>query len=224
MGLRVILLAIGLAVLLPPALQPLASESNPLASDEAPVCDVGGPYPCQMIIRFDGRRSYDPDGIIVSYTWDFGDGQTSTEAYVAHHYQTGGTYLVSLVVVDNSNLSSRCYTTVEPHEPCGECPPVCDPVGPYYGITGEPILFDGTGSISIDTCLIILYAWDFGDGVTGVGPQPTHTYSTPGAYTIALTITDWDGAVSTCLTTALITNSSAVEPATWGRIKHRRGE
>jgi chitodextrinase len=225
MKLKAIFLAIDLAVLLSAGLEPLASESNPLTSDEGPVCDVGGPYPCQGVIRFDGRRSYDPDGIIVSYAWDFGDGETSTEAYVTHHYQALGAYLVSLLVVDNSNLSSTCQTTVEVHEPCeGNCPPVCNAAGPYYAMTGEPILLDGTGSISPNTCLIVLYAWDFGDGVTGVGPQPTHTYSTPGSYDITLTVTDSDGATSSCTTTAEITNSSAVEPATWGRIKYRRGE
>ena len=225
MRLKAIFLAIDVAVLLSPGLQPLASESTPLSAGEGPVCDVGGPYPCQAVIRFDGRRSYDPDGIIVSYAWNFGDGQSSTEAYVIHHYQTVGAYLVSLLVVDNDNLSSTCQITVEVHEPCeGNCPPNCDAAGPYSAMTGEPILFDGTGSSSPNTCLIVLYAWDFGDGATGVGPQPTHTYSVPGAYVITLTVTDSDGATSTCTTTAEITNSSAVEPATWGRIKHRRGE
>jgi PKD repeat protein len=217
--------AVGLAVLLSPKLQPLASESNPLSAGEAPVCDVGGPYPCQAVIRFDGRGSYDPDGIIVSYAWDFGDGETSTEAYVTHHYQAVGTYQVSLLVVDNDNLSSTCGTTVEVHEPCeGNCPPNCDAAGPYSAMTGEPILFDGTGSSSANTCLIVLYAWDFGDGATGVGPQPTHTYSIPSTYIITLTVTDSDGAASSCTTTAEITDPSVVEPATWGRIKHRRGE
>src|SRR6187402_3060249 len=112
MRLKAIFLAVGLAAILSPGLQPLASESNPLSAGEGPVCDVGGPYPCQAVIRFDGRRSYDPDGIIVSYAWDFGDGQSSTEAYVIHHYEAVGTYLVSLLVVDNDNLSSTCQTTV----------------------------------------------------------------------------------------------------------------
>jgi len=198
-----------------------ANETDRINGGTPPVCDIGGPYPCQAVIRFDGRGSYDPDGTIVSYAWDFGDGQTSTDAYIIHQYQAIGTYQVSLLIVDDDNLSSACYTTIVVHEPCGDCPPLCDPAGPYHGVTGEPILFDGSGSISIDTCLIVLYEWDFGDGATGTGSQPSHTYAAPGKYTVTLTITDADGASSSCSTTASIADPSAVAPHTWGRIKHR---
>jgi chitodextrinase len=228
---RAIILAIGLSVgsvtmtsLLSPDLQPLANASNLVSAGQPPVCDIGGPYPCQATIRFDGRRSYDPDGVIVSYAWDFGDGQTSTEAYIIHNYQATGTYEVSLMVVDNDNLSSICQTTIEVHEPCGECPPLCDAAGPYYGVIGEPIQLDGSGSISVNTCLIVLYEWNFGDGATGTGSQPSHIYSAPGTFVITLTIWDSDGAASSCTTTASITGPSAVVPYTWGRIKCRWDE
>jgi PKD repeat protein len=160
--------------------------------------------------------------VIVSYAWDFGDGQTGTGGIVTHHYLSAGTYEVSLTVVDNSQLSSTCQITIEVVEPCpGNCPPVCNAAGPYQGITGEPILFDGTGSSSPNTCLLVLYAWEFGDGATGVGPQPSHTYGAPGVYNVVLTVTDYDGASSTCTTTVEIVDPSAVEPATWGQVKHR---
>jgi len=141
---------------------------------------------------------------------------------VTHQYPSTGSYLVSLLVIDNNNLSSTCDTTVDVVEPCeGNCPPVCHAAGPYYGIAGESVLFDGTGSLSPNTCVLVLYAWEFGDGVTGAGPQPSHSYSAPGRYVITLTITDYDGASSTCSTTASITSPNAVDPTTWGRIKSR---
>ena len=198
--------------------------SAPLgAGGDPPVCDVGGPYPCTGTIRFDGTRSYDPDGTIVSYTWDFGDGQAATGGVVTHHFSALGTYLVTLTVIDNSSLSSNCQVTIEVDERCPDanCPPVCNAGGPYQGVTGEPVQFDGSGSVSVTTCLIALHEWDFGDGATGVGEQPTHAYSAPGTFIVTLTVTDYEAASSTCNTTVEIVDPSAIEPATWGRIKHR---
>ena len=52
-------------------------------------------------INFDATGSYDPDGSIVSYSWDFGDGATATGAIVSHAYSASGTYTVTLTVADN---------------------------------------------------------------------------------------------------------------------------
>jgi PKD repeat protein len=51
---------------------------------------------------FDASASYDPDGSIVSYAWDFGDGATSTGQNPSHTYAADGTYTVSLTVTDDS--------------------------------------------------------------------------------------------------------------------------
>jgi chitodextrinase len=218
------LLAVGIWGLVLPGFE-FAAEAIPLGPSEAPVCNPGGPYACHTTIQFDARRSYDPDGTIVSYTWDFGDGQTGTGVRVAHQYSSPGIYTVSLVLVDNDNQSSQCETTAENFGPCGDCPPVCDAGGPYQGIVGEPVLLDASGSGSPVPCNPIVYfAWDFGDGVTGVGPQATHTYSAPGFYTITLVVTNDKPYKSACTTTVEIVNPSPVTPATWGRVKHRGGK
>jgi len=57
-------------------------------------------------VQFDGRQSYDPDGSISSYHWDFGDG-TAGDGYVSpHQYGTAGTYTAALVVSDATGLHS----------------------------------------------------------------------------------------------------------------------
>lgn len=52
-------------------------------------------------VHVDGSASNDPDGTIVSYLWDFGDGSTATGSSADHTYTTPGTYRVTLVVTDN---------------------------------------------------------------------------------------------------------------------------
>ncbi len=82
-------------------------------------------------------------------------------------------------------------------------PPVSNPGGPYTGTAGQPVAFDGTSSTDSDGT-IVMYSWTFGDGATGAGPAPAHTYAAPGTYAIALTVTDDGGAATTANTTATI--------------------
>ncbi len=60
--------------------------------------------------------------------------------------------------------------------------------GPYEGKEGQPIAFDGSGSIGV----IERYAWDFGEGlpVAGEAPRAQHTYLEDGVYPISLTVTE----------------------------------
>ncbi len=53
---------------------------------------------------FDASGSYDPDGTIVSYVWDFGDGITGVGAVVVHTYESPGDYTVTLTVIDNQGM------------------------------------------------------------------------------------------------------------------------
>jgi parallel beta-helix repeat protein len=70
--------------------------------------------------------------------------------------------------------------------------PIASHGGPYYGFVLQEITFNGTGSFDLDGT-ISTYAWNFGDGTTGNGSTPTHTYYSNGTYTMTLTITDNDG-------------------------------
>jgi PKD repeat protein len=57
-------------------------------------------------VTFDASSSYDPDGSIVSYSWNFGDGSTASGAVVQHSYSSPGTYTVTLTVTDNNGLTA----------------------------------------------------------------------------------------------------------------------
>jgi PKD repeat protein len=80
-------------------------------------------------------------------------------------------------------------------------PPIADPNGPYTGTVGSPVYFNGYGSLDPDGDSLTYY-WDFGDGSTGTGVSPTHTYAAAGTYTVSLTVTDDNGAPNTATTIA----------------------
>jgi len=81
--------------------------------------------------------------------------------------------------------------------------PVAD-AGPYQVVTvNEQVHFDGSGSYDLDGT-IVHYYWVFGDGATGSGVAPTHTYTQAGTYSIALFITDDGGAIGADFTNILV--------------------
>jgi chitodextrinase len=81
--------------------------------------------------------------------------------------------------------------------------PVANAGGPYSGITGQAVAFNGAGSSDPDGTLAG-YQWSFGDGTTGSGATPAHAYSAAGTYTVTLTVTDNGGATGSTTTTATI--------------------
>lgn len=70
------------------------------------VADIG------ELITFDGSASFDNEGTIVSYDWDFGDGTAATGAVVDHSYSPAGTYTATLTVTDDGGLTGSDSVTV----------------------------------------------------------------------------------------------------------------
>lgn len=65
------------------------------------------------IFNFDASQSTDPDGQIVSYRWDFGDGSTEVLPVVAHTFAAPGTYRVRLTVTDNAGVTATADQLIE---------------------------------------------------------------------------------------------------------------
>ena len=83
--------------------------------------------------------------------------------------------------------------------------PIANPGGPYEALTGETIIFDGSGSTDIGGS-IVRYDWTFGDGASALdaGPNPEHVYSAEGIYNVILTVTDNESNSNATATTATI--------------------
>lgn len=97
----------------------------------------------QSVIEFTDI-STDPDGDIVSWYWDFGDGDSSTDQHPTHQYTTYGTYTVSLEVTDNHGVTNTTTQQIQ----VLSLPPVFNNPDPSNESTEQELSF--TWSITIE--------------------------------------------------------------------------
>ncbi|MDG6779150.1 PKD domain-containing protein [Thiomicrorhabdus sp. zzn3] len=167
-----------------------------LNSNMAPVASlsssaVTGPLP--LSVQFDASGSYDPDGRIVSYQWDFGDGTQTSGVQVSHEYTQSGQFAAVLTVTDNNGRTATDSVMIEVSNELPVAQLVATPVS---GDVPLLVNFDASGSYDTDGS-ILSYAWDFGDGTRASGQNVQHTYQTGGQFNALLTVTDNGGAQAT---------------------------
>ncbi len=146
-----------------------------------------------------GYYSYDPDGYIVSWAWDFGDGTqaggngtgnqtgnvTNQGPFPTHAYATFGTFEVTLTVTDNAGLTASVS-----HDLYVNALPVASfTTSEPAGKVGTPLTFNASASGDPDGDPLT-YSWSFGDGATATGAVVSHTYAVPGQYLVTLAVSD----------------------------------
>ena len=147
--------------------------------------------------NFNASCSEDPDGVIVSYNWDFGDGNYTnlTTPYATHVYSAPKTYTVKLTVMDNngSSATDTIFVQVLNRRPSASL--TYSPSEPRVGLE---VSFNASGSKD-DDGYIAAYNFDFGDGNT-TGWISTyiaqHAYSTAGQYNVKVKVKDNIGNIS----------------------------
>lgn len=169
-----------------------------------------------VTVVFSAAGSYDLQGDIVSYHWEFADGETDTGEIVQHTFTDGGYYVVTLTVTDESGLKAQTHLGVNVlpgHSNGGSCSgstgscgdgninPLAIITSKYFSCTsngqvGQAITMDGSASRP-GVGKMVSYHWDFGDGSTEVGAAVSHVYSVPNTYVITLTVVDEGGGVGT---------------------------
>ncbi len=137
------------------------------------------------------ERSFDPDGTLRSWQWDFGDGDTSFARTASHAYERPGEYVVSLMVIDDQGAVGLTVTTVTVLNRLPEIS-LTVPEGAHWSL--EELTFSANATDLDGT--IASYRWRMGDGTELAGAAVTHSYLTPGNYTINLTCCDDAGGES----------------------------
>ncbi len=165
-------------------------------------------------VQFDGSGSFDTDGSIVSYSWNFGDGTTDTGVVSWHRFAAPGTYVVTLTVQDDSGGTDSTSQSIQVGTT--NLPPTAAFVyTPTSAGVSEWIRFDGTGSNDPDGT-IASYSWSFGDGTAPVqGSVVFHQFTAPGSYVVTLTVQDNDGATDSTSQTLVIGTTGQAPVATF---------
>jgi len=123
-----------------------------------------------------------------SWSWNFGDGATSTDANPIHIYGSGGSFTVTLTVSNAAGPNTKTrvgYITV-----------AAPPLAPGADFTANPL----SGSVPLNvqfsdqsTGSPSAWAWSFGDGGTSSQRNPSHTYTAAGNFTVSLTVSNSSG-------------------------------
>jgi len=141
-------------------------------------------------VSFKGSDSTD-DNSVTSYSWDFKDGSTSTEANPDHTFETAGEYEVLLTVRDENGLTDKETITITVSAPGNQAPVA---VMTTNATSGEaPVRVQFTGNKSTDDKEVTSYFWDFKDGSTATEANPSHTFDEAGTYEVELTVEDEEG-------------------------------
>jgi PKD repeat protein len=115
-----------------------------------------------------------------SWSWDFGDGNTSSEENPSHTYSSAGTYTVELTVENNYGSDTEKKTD---YISVGSAPTADFSAGQTEVQPGNSVQFTDESTESPTS-----WSWDFGDGNTSSEQNPSHTYSSAGTYTVELTV------------------------------------
>jgi len=155
-------------------------------------------------VCFDASESFDPDGEIITYRWDFdGDGNIDREGpepLVNYTYDSGGRFVVRLVAVDDQSETALRESVIE----VNAAPLAQFQVSCFEPKELEPVVFS---DLSTDADgAIVQWSWDFGDGTLSDEPSPTHLYQQSGMMNATLSVTDERGASSDATATLQVAN------------------
>ncbi len=139
------------------------------------------------------------NGSITSWQWDFGDGASSIIQSPGHTYTGSGNYNVTLRLTNSFGcikvLSKPQYVKISSGVHADFSNSIASTCNPPINISFQN-LSTGTG--------ILNYKWSFGDGGTSTATNPSHTYTTPGIYTVQLITANIGGCTDTITKTNLI--------------------
>jgi flagellar hook assembly protein FlgD len=195
---------------------PVTVDNTALSVDLGPM-PAAGPAPLSSTIEVSG---YQPQGLDLDYTLDFGDGSnqatgTLSAPYdpvdVPHVFRNPGVYHVQLSISDARGQTASRSQDVTVAAPPPDRPPVATlTVSPTVG--NAPLDVQATVAATDPDNDALTYALDFGDGSTQHGSLPTgavhHTYAKAGSYLVRVDVSD--GQLTDSQTTPVVVSGSSV--------------
>jgi PKD repeat protein len=133
---------------------------------------------------------------IVQYSWIFGDGGTASGFLVSHAFGAAATYNVTLTVADEVGMKFTVTKAITVTSSGAAAPQANFTFSPSTPVrAGTQVTFDGSSSTAANGATIVSYQWNFGEvggagNTTTASPTATHTYATPGFYTVSLVVVD----------------------------------
>ena len=160
------------------ALQVTVDPTEPVVADFT----IDQVFDCAQLLAATSNLS---TGTFMGFAWDMGDGTLYADTNVTHTYAAPGTYDITLVVSDllGCSPSDTAYAQV-----------IVEPLIPVVAdFTLEQVgncTLLNVASVNNSTGDLIGFSWDMGDGTLYTDTNVTHTYTSPGTYTVVLTVTD----------------------------------
>jgi DNA/RNA endonuclease G (NUC1) len=183
------------------------------AGIKPPIAAIDGPYAASEggSIAMSAAASLDPNGTVVSYAWDFGDGTTGTGPSVTHTYAQDGVYSITVTVTDNDGLTDSVLATASVAN-------VAPAIAPFAGanlLPGES--YAASGSFTDPGMDPWTATVDFGDGsgaaplaLSGMTFTLAHTYRSAGAFTVTVSVSDDDVTTTATQTVTVVSQAQAV--------------
>ena len=168
-----------------------------------PVAVIG--YGCKdLTCSFGGSGSFDTSANIISYNWDFGDGETGAGPKTTHTYAVPGTYSVTLTVTDENHVSGssvRSVTVTSPPPPVPIPPSVAIVVPASGAAFAAPATVGIAATASDQDGTIASVRFYFGSSLMGTATDAPYTVTSsalsPGSYTLTAVATDNAGLSTT---------------------------
>ena len=173
-----------------------ASKSKPVKVYCLPVADYMIPDVCITNASVFGDASSISNGTIQSWSWNFGDAQSSNSKNTTHTYKTCGSYQVGLTVTTSEGCKNTKIDTAVVH---------CKPVANFTAATvcnGNESVF--TDQSTVQNSIVSNWDWDFGDGVQVSGKDPNYLYGNCGLYAVNMIVSSPEGCKDTIMKAATV--------------------
>jgi len=133
-------------------------------------------------VSFNDQSTIGSGAQVVSWNWDFGDGNTSNSQHPANTYAAYGNYTVRLIVTSNDQCNTK-DTLIQTIIVAAK------PTAAFSAMDGcYTQAFQFTDLSTVTNSSISNWYWNFGDGNSSTSQNPVHIYAAPGTYIVKLAV------------------------------------